>query len=265
MEGQRLRKASIMEGNAFFREKMSKKVWSLVAILTCTSFYTFRSACFTQGSWSWTALSGKANDWRNRQQDKGRWKRREKERKRERDKKEKRERERERERENGRKREERERPSVCAFNTSPCVRSKRPCVYRQHAHMFWEPSSDSKSYGETCNNTVDYRISGVPLSAIEQQDTTRENKVKKLIVALWMTKNVQLGETDAEKGPSAKARTPPTDTFTMVRQWIVQKLVVCHRVEKNTWCCTTESPCRGTSTSPQELQEFKIRCIGFSR
>ena len=28
---------------------------------------------------------------------------------------------------------------------------------------------------------MDYRISGVPLSAVEQQDTTRENKVKKLI------------------------------------------------------------------------------------
>ena len=25
--------------------------------------------------------------------------------------------------------------SVCAFNTSPCVRSKRSRVYRQHAHM----------------------------------------------------------------------------------------------------------------------------------
>ena len=49
----------------------------------------------------------------------------------------KREREEERERENGRKKEERERPSVCAFNTSACVRSKRPSVYRQHAHMFF--------------------------------------------------------------------------------------------------------------------------------
>ena len=51
----------------------------------------------------------------------------------------------------------------------------------QDARSSCEPSSDSKSYGETCNNTVDYRISGVPLSAVEQQDTTRENKVKKLI------------------------------------------------------------------------------------
>ena len=32
------------------------------------------------------------------------------------------------------------------------------------------------------------------------------------------------GETDAEEGPSEKARTPPNDTFTMVRQPIVQRL-----------------------------------------
>ena len=51
----------------------------------------------------------------------------------------------------------------------------------QDARSSWEPSSDSKSYGETCDSTEDYRISGVPLSAVEQQDTTRENKVKKLI------------------------------------------------------------------------------------
>ena len=54
-------------------------------------------------------------------------------------------------------------------------------LQNQDARSSWEPSSDSKSYGETCNNTVDYRISGVPLSADEQQDTTRENKVKNLI------------------------------------------------------------------------------------
>ena len=27
-------------------------------------------------------------------------------------------------------------PPVCRFNTSPCVRSKRPCVYRHHEHMY---------------------------------------------------------------------------------------------------------------------------------
>ena len=48
----------------------------------------------------------------------------------------------------------------------------------------WEPSSDSKSYGEIFNNTVDSRTLGVPLSAVEQQDTARENKVKKLIEKL---------------------------------------------------------------------------------
>ena len=51
----------------------------------------------------------------------------------------------------------------------------------QEARSSWEPSSDSKSYWETCSNTVDHRISGVPLSAVEPQNTTRENKVKRLI------------------------------------------------------------------------------------
>ena len=32
-----------------------------------------------------------------------------------------------------------------------------------------------------CNNTVDHRIPGVPVSVVEQQNTKRENKVKKLI------------------------------------------------------------------------------------
>ena len=43
------------------------------------------------------------------------------------------------------------------------------------------PPSKSKSYRETWNNAVDYRIPGIPLSAVEQQDTNRQNKVKKLI------------------------------------------------------------------------------------
>ena len=52
---------------------------------------------------------------------------------------------------------------------------------RQDTRSSWEPSSDSKSCGEICNNTVDHRISGVPLSAFEPQNTIRENHVKKLI------------------------------------------------------------------------------------
>ena len=51
----------------------------------------------------------------------------------------------------------------------------------QDARSSWEPSSDSKSYGEICSNIADYRVSGVPLSAVKQQNTTRENQVKKLI------------------------------------------------------------------------------------
>ena len=50
----------------------------------------------------------------------------------------------------------------------------------QEASSSWEPSSDSKNYWETCN-TVDHGISGVPLSAVEPQNTIREKKVKRLI------------------------------------------------------------------------------------
>ena len=51
----------------------------------------------------------------------------------------------------------------------------------QEARSSWDPSSASKSYGEICSNTVNHRISGVPLSAVEPRNTIRENKVKRLI------------------------------------------------------------------------------------
>ena len=57
------------------------------------------------------------------------------------------------------------------------------------ARSSWEPSSDSNSYEETCNNTVDHRIAGVPLSAVEPQNTIRENKVKRLIEKFEKHKN----------------------------------------------------------------------------
>ena len=41
--------------------------------------------------------------------------------------------------------------------------------------------ADQKSTWETGSNTVDYRIAGVPLSAVEQQDTYHNDKVKQLI------------------------------------------------------------------------------------
>ena len=48
----------------------------------------------------------------------------------------------------------------------------------QDARSSWDPPSESKSYKETWNNTVDYRIPGIHLSIVEQQDTNRQNKVK---------------------------------------------------------------------------------------
>ena len=52
-----------------------------------------------------------------------------------------------------------------------------------------EPSSDSNSYGETCNRTADHRIAGVPLSAVEPPNTIRENKAKRLIEKFENHKN----------------------------------------------------------------------------
>ena len=77
--------------------------------------------------------------------------------------------------------------NVCLTPRVPRVVLKSNSQYgpqdqqNQDARSSWEPSSDSKSYGEIRKNTVDCRTPGVPLSAVEQQDTTRENKVKKLI------------------------------------------------------------------------------------
>ena len=76
-------------------------------------------------------------------------------------------------------------PRVVLKSNSQCEQDSQS----QDARSSWEPSSDRKSYGETCNSTVDHRISGVPLSAVEQQDTTRENKAQKLIEKFENHKN----------------------------------------------------------------------------
>ena len=36
-----------------------------------------------------------------------------------------------------------------------------------HSRSSWDPPSESKSYRETCKNTVDYRISGKHFSTVE--------------------------------------------------------------------------------------------------
>ena len=62
------------------------------------------------------------------------------------------------------------------------LRSNSQCglqdPHGQEARSSWDAPSNSKSYGETHNNIVDYRVSGIPLSTVEQQD---EKRVKKLI------------------------------------------------------------------------------------
>ena len=41
--------------------------------------------------------------------------------------------------------------------------------------------AESQSCGETWCNNVDHRIPGMPFAAVEQQDTNRNDKVKRLI------------------------------------------------------------------------------------
>ena len=50
----------------------------------------------------------------------------------------------------------------------------------QDARTSCDQPSESKSSRETENNTVDSRIPDIHLSTVEQQDTTRKDKVKKL-------------------------------------------------------------------------------------
>ena len=68
-------------------------------------------------------------------------------------------------------------PRVVLKSNSQCGQED---LRSQDGWSSWDPPGDSESYGETWNNAVDYRIPGI-LSTVEQQETTRENKVKKLI------------------------------------------------------------------------------------
>ena len=54
-------------------------------------------------------------------------------------------------------------------------------VLKSNSRISYDQPSGSESPWETGSNTVDYRILGVPLLAVEQQDTHRKDKVKKLI------------------------------------------------------------------------------------
>ena len=51
----------------------------------------------------------------------------------------------------------------------------------QDARTSCDQPSGSKSSWKTGSNTVYYRIPGIPLSAVEQQDTNRKDKVKNMI------------------------------------------------------------------------------------
>ena len=54
-------------------------------------------------------------------------------------------------------------------------------LLRPEARSSWESQQDADSYGETRCNIVDYRVPGLSLSTVQQQDEQRQHTVAKLI------------------------------------------------------------------------------------
>ena len=70
------------------------------------------------------------------------------------------------------------RPRVVLRANSQCGLQDLP---RQEARSSWDTQSDAQSFRETRCNIVDYRVPGISLSAVQQQDEQRQHTVAKLI------------------------------------------------------------------------------------
>ena len=71
-----------------------------------------------------------------------------------------------------------ERPRVVLKANSQCESQDLPS---QEARLSWETQSDTQSFRETGCNIVDYRISGISVSTVQEQDEQRRHAVAKLI------------------------------------------------------------------------------------
>ena len=70
------------------------------------------------------------------------------------------------------------RPCVVLEANSQCGSQDLP---RREARSSWETQQDVESYGGTRSNIVDYRVLGISLSTVQQQDEQRQHTVAKLI------------------------------------------------------------------------------------
>ena len=70
------------------------------------------------------------------------------------------------------------RPRVVLRANSQCGLQDLP---RQEARSSWKTQSDAQSFQETGCNIKDYRVPGIPLSTVQQQDEQRLHTVAKLI------------------------------------------------------------------------------------
>ena len=70
------------------------------------------------------------------------------------------------------------RPRVVLGANSQCGLQN---LTRQEARSFWETQSEVRSFRETGCNIVDYRIPGISLSTVQEQDEQKRQTVAKLI------------------------------------------------------------------------------------
>ena len=73
---------------------------------------------------------------------------------------------------------ESERPRVVLKVNSQCGLQDLP---RQEARSSWETQSETQSFRETRCNIVDYRVPGMSISTVQQQDEQRQPTVAQLI------------------------------------------------------------------------------------
>ena len=73
---------------------------------------------------------------------------------------------------------ESERPRVVLRAKSQCGLQDLPT---QQARSSWDTQSDAQSFRETGCNIVDYRIPGISISTVQEQDEQWQQKVAQLI------------------------------------------------------------------------------------
>ena len=110
------------------------------------------------------------------------------------------------------------RPRVVLGANSQCGLQN---LTRQEARSFWETQSEVRSFRETGCNIVDYRIPGISLSTVQEQDEQKRQTVAKLIEKF---------ESHKYKGTISSRYNPDADQQV---QWSIAKVAERHESNRN--------------------------------